>query len=119
VNRKHRLERPLQTIRSAERVRHAGVAGEHRPGSQHDQRERHRRRRIVQRMAPAVALVVSGRVSFEIVQKAAAARVPVVVAVSAPTTLAIDLAKDAGIGLAAFVRGDAFNVYANAGRFDG
>jgi FdhD protein len=68
---------------------------------------------------PPRVLVVSGRVSFEIVQKAAAGRIPAVVAVSAPTTLAIDLAAALDIGLAAFVRGDAFNIYAHPGRFDG
>ncbi len=57
------------------------------------------------------ALLVSGRISYEIVQKALAARIPLVAAVSAPTSLAIRLAEEAGIGLVGFLRGPAFNVY--------
>jgi FdhD protein len=64
---------------------------------------------------PAV-LAVSGRVSFEIVQKAAAARVPFVVAVSAPTSLAVDVAEAMGVTLCAFARADRFTAYAGAGR---
>lgn len=57
-------------------------------------------------------LMVSGRTSFEIVQKALVARIPVVCAISAPSSLAIDLARASGMGLVAFLRGDRFNIYA-------
>jgi FdhD protein len=57
-------------------------------------------------------LVVSGRVSFEIVQKAVAAGVAGIVAVSAPSSLAVDLARDYDLVLAGMVRGGRMNVYA-------
>ncbi len=61
---------------------------------------------------PDRLLVVSGRVSFEIVQKAVAAGVAGIVAVSAPSSLAVDLARDYGLLLAGMVRGGRLNVYA-------
>jgi FdhD protein len=63
------------------------------------------------RLADAAILVVSGRTSFEIVQKAAVARCSAVVAVSGPTTLAVDLADRAGLVLAGFARAGRLNVY--------
>jgi FdhD protein len=58
-------------------------------------------------------LMVSGRVSFEIVQKAAVAGIPIVAAVSAPSDLAIEAADRLGVTLVGFLRGDGFNVYAH------
>jgi FdhD protein len=61
-------------------------------------------------------LFVTGRTSFEIVQKAFLAAIPIVASVSAPSSLAIALAAEIGVTLIGFVRGDGFNIYAHGAR---
>jgi FdhD protein len=63
-------------------------------------------------------LVVSGRASYEIVQKAWLAGVGIICSVSAPSSLAIDLAQEAGITLVGFARSAGFNIYSHPARLE-
>jgi FdhD protein len=63
-----------------------------------------------------LVLLVSGRASFELTQKAVMAGLPVLAAVSAPSSLAVDLASESGLTLVAFLRGDSMNIYSRPDR---
>ena len=63
-------------------------------------------------------VLVSGRSSFEIMQKCLTAGVPIVCAISAPSSLAVDVAREYGMTLLGFLRGGRFNVYAGADRIE-
>lgn len=67
----------------------------------------------------ASILMVSGRAGFEIVEKAVVAGIPIVCSVSAPSSLALDLAESAGVCVVGFLRVDAFNVYTTPRRITG
>ena len=61
--------------------------------------------------ASELGLIVSGRASFELMQKTLVAGIPLLAAVSAPSSLAVQLANDFNVSLVGFLRGDTFNVY--------
>ena len=68
------------------------------------------------RSLAGAVMLLSGRAGFELVQKAAVARVPIVCSVSAPSALAVDLAEEVGMTLVGFVRGGSANVYTHPRR---
>ena len=76
---------------------------------------------LEQRRIPltGTVLLVSGRASFELTQKAVMAGIPVLAAVSAPSSLAVDLASQSGLTLVAFLRGESMNIYTRPDRVTG
>ncbi len=70
------------------------------------------------RLGEALGIMVSGRASFELVQKALTAGMPLLAAVSAPSSLAVSLADEFGMTLVGFLRGDSFNIYTGAARLE-
>ncbi len=72
-----------------------------------------------EQLPEAVAILVSGRISYEIVSKVFCAQIPILAAVSAPSSLAVEYAKQFGLTLLGFCRGEKATCYANAWRMLG
>ncbi len=73
---------------------------------------------LTRELSEAVCMIVSGRVSYEIVNKCSIAGIPVLAAVSAPSTMAVELAEKLGVTLLAFCREDRFTVYSQPSRIE-